>query len=123
LEKGFNDVSSVKEMIENQLAKKLLESPAIMQGAGVKSQLISVEIEDVGAWSFQFDGVGQVVMANGLDKAAHCTISTNQKTFEGMIKGTVNIPMAYMMRKLRVNGDLNLAIKVGLGIQKVIAAK
>jgi putative sterol carrier protein len=116
-------MSSFKEMIEVKLAQKLVQHPSVMRSADVKDRCIAIEIEGLGAWSFWFDPQGDVKMEKGVSPDNHCLVQTNEKTFEGMIKGNVNVPLAYMMRKIKIKGDLNLAIKVGLGIQKAVEEK
>lgn len=111
---------SIKELLDVKLAKKLIEDPLVMKDAGVQDQKIAIDVSGVGAWTFSFDSQGKVVMSTGLIDSAQCVVTTNEKTFEGVIEGSVNVPMAYMMRKIKIKGDLSLAIKVGVGIQKAV---
>lgn len=92
-----------------------------MKEAGVTSKKIALDIEGSsgGQWTFQFDGEGLLTMQNGsLAPDAACTISMKDDTFTGMLSGKVNVPMAFVMRKIKVKGENALAAKLGLALQK-----
>ena len=48
----------------------------------------------------------------GEDDNAHCVISMSSEDFMGMIGGSLNPQMAFMTGKLRVKGDMGLALKL-----------
>jgi putative sterol carrier protein len=50
---------------------------------------------------------------DGEGKTADCTISTSLETFEKMVKGELDGTSAFMQGKLRVAGDMGLAMKLG----------
>ena len=52
-------------------------------------------------------------VSDGDGKAADCTISLSLETFEKMIKGELDGTSAFMQGKLRVAGDMGLAMKLG----------
>jgi putative sterol carrier protein len=56
------------------------------------------------------DGVGK--------PPAQCTITVGLDTFEKMIKGELDGTSAFMQGKLRVAGDMGLAMKIGPILQK-----
>ncbi len=57
-------------------------------------------------------------VADGAGKAADCTITVTLETFEKMIKGELDGTSAFMQGKLRVAGDMGLAMKIGPILQK-----
>jgi putative sterol carrier protein len=52
-------------------------------------------------------------VADGDGKTADCTISVSLETFEKMVKGELDGTSAFMQGKLRVAGDMGLAMKLG----------
>jgi putative sterol carrier protein len=57
-------------------------------------------------------------VADGDGKSADCTISVGLDTFDKMIKGELDGTSAFMQGKLRVAGDMGLAMKLGPILQK-----
>ncbi|HEX3877365.1 MAG TPA: SCP2 sterol-binding domain-containing protein [Bryobacteraceae bacterium] len=55
---------------------------------------------------------------DGDGKSADCTISVGLDTFDKMIKGELDGTSAFMQGKLRVAGDMGLAMKLGPILQK-----
>jgi len=52
-------------------------------------------------------------VTDGEGKGADCTISVSLSDFEKMAKGELDGTSAFMQGKLRVAGDMGLAMKVG----------
>jgi putative sterol carrier protein len=57
-------------------------------------------------------------VSDGDGKTADCTISLSLETFEKMVKGELDGTSAFMQGKLRVAGDMGLAMKLGPILQK-----
>ena len=57
-------------------------------------------------------------VADGEGKSADCTITVSLETFEKMVKGELDGTSAFMQGKLRVAGDMGLAMKLGPILQK-----
>ena len=64
-------------------------------------------IEDEG--SIMVDGEG----ARAGDDEAEVTLTASRETFEGMLNGDVNPTTAFMTGKLKVDGNMGLAMKLG----------
>lgn len=71
---------------------------------------IRVEIEDEGALIIDQDG------ARASDEDADCTMTASADTLQGMLKGDVNPTAAFMSGKLRVEGDMSMAMKLGAAL-------
>lgn len=66
---------------------------------------------------FRVEGEGCVLIdADGAriaDDAADCTLVASARTFEKILKGEANPAMAVMTGKLKIEGDMNAALKLG----------
>jgi putative sterol carrier protein len=80
-----------------------------------------------GTLKFDFGDAGSVLIdgksspntvSDGQGKSADCTISVSLETFEKMVKGDLDGTSAFMQGKLRVAGDMALAMKLGPVLQK-----
>lgn len=116
-------MSEIKELMDLKLKKALASDPLCMKASGIQGVKVAIEVESEGAWSFTFDAQGAVVMLTGLIDDCHCSVHTNSGTFSGVIRGKVNVPFAYLTKKIKVKGDIGLAVKIGLGIQKALEEK
>lgn len=65
---------------------------------------------------FDFKGEGFVYIDGGSvtneDKPADCTIVVSKEDFEKMATGQLDGTMAFMQGKLKVNGDMSVAMKL-----------
>ena len=65
------------------------------------------------------DGKSQPnTVTDGAGKTADCTITVSLETFEKLVKGELDGTAAFMQGKLRVAGDMALAMKLGPVLQK-----
>jgi putative sterol carrier protein len=80
-----------------------------------------------GTLKFDFGDPGSVyidgkstpnTVSDGEGKSADCTITVGLDTFEKMVKGELDGTSAFMQGKLRVAGDMGLAMKLGPVLQK-----
>ncbi len=67
--------------------------------------------DDGGTWVICLTDDKQSV-TEGEDESAQCVISMSSGDFMGMIGGSLNPQMAFMTGKLRVKGDMALALKL-----------
>jgi putative sterol carrier protein len=64
--------------------------------------------------SILIDGKSQPnTVSDGEGKSADCTINVSLENFEKMAKGELDGTSAFMQGKLRVAGDMGLAMKLG----------
>ncbi|MTH63403.1 SCP2 sterol-binding domain-containing protein [Paracoccus shanxieyensis] len=70
-----------------------------------------------GTAKFVIEGEGAVYIdANGAraaDDEADVTLTASRETFEGLLSGDVNPTMAFMTGKLKVDGSMGTAMKLG----------
>jgi len=75
-----------------------------------------------GTLKFDFGEPGSILIdgksnpntvSDGTGKDADCTITLSLETFEKMAKGELDGTSAFMQGKLRVAGDMGLAMKLG----------
>ncbi|MBI3676811.1 MAG: SCP2 sterol-binding domain-containing protein [Proteobacteria bacterium] len=80
-----------------------------------------------GILKFDFGDSGSVLIdgkatpntvSDGAGKNADCTITVSLDTFQKMVKGELDGTSAFMQGKLRVAGDMGLAMKLGPVLQK-----
>lgn len=69
-------------------------------------------IEDVGAIMIDENGV----RAGDDEAEAEVTLTASRDTFEGLLNGETNPTMAYMTGKLKIDGSLPTAMKLGAAL-------
>ncbi len=69
---------------------------------------------EAGSAKFDVTGVGTVILdAGGVRESnsnADVTLCADAQTFQGILEGDVNPTVAYMSGKLKVDGDMSLAL-------------
>jgi putative sterol carrier protein len=104
--------------MSNEQVKEIIErmGPAIGADSGLGGTL-----------KFDFGEPGSVfidgkstpnTVSDGEGKNADCTITVSLETFDKMIKGELDGTSAFMQGKLRVAGDMGLAMRLGPILQK-----
>lgn len=58
------------------------------------------------------DGTGENNEVSQEDKDAACTISTTKENFNKLVTGDLNPMMAVMSGKVKISGDMGLAMKI-----------
>jgi len=69
-----------------------------------------------GVVKFDIEGEGGILMddsgARAGDEAADVTLSADVETFQGILTGETNPTSAFMTGKLKVDGDMGMAMKL-----------
>lgn len=67
---------------------------------------------DFGEGVVYLDGSGDGNTVSNEDKDADCVITTSPETFQKMMAGEINGMMAVMSGKVKIKGDMGLAMKL-----------
>jgi putative sterol carrier protein len=78
--------------------------------AGALDSSYRFDIEGAGNWRLEADGEKAVVTQS--DAPADCVIRTDENTFLRIVRGEQSPMGAYMTGKVRVEGDLGLALRL-----------
>ena len=99
-----------------------MSSPQVQEIVSQMSKAIGDNSGLGGTLKFDFGEPGSVfidgksepnTVSDGDGKTADCTITLTLETFEKMVKGELDGTSAFMQGKLRVAGDMGLAMKLG----------
>ena len=71
---------------------------------------VKFDVADEGCIMIDSDGV------RAEDAAADCTLSASSETFQGIIDGSVNPTAAFMTGKLKLDGDMGTAMRLGAAL-------
>jgi putative sterol carrier protein len=99
---------NTKEFLEVKLNKKLQEHPKSMEGFDCAFQF---EIGDE-IWNLDlFQSAPQI--KPGAHQEPDCTLKMSDENFEKMIRKQLNIPLAILTGKIKIQGERALALKLG----------
>ena len=99
-----------------------MSSPAVQQIIAQMGGALGANSGLGGVLKFDFGEAGSVLLdgksspnsvSDGAGKNADTTISVTLEDFEKMVKGELDGTSAFMQGKLRVAGDMGLAMKLG----------
>jgi putative sterol carrier protein len=80
------------------------------QGARALDASYRFDVEGAGSWRVESDGESLVVTES--DAPADCVIRSDEQTFLRIARGEQSPMGAYMTGKVKVEGDLGLALKL-----------
>ena len=69
------------------------------------------EIEGAGTWTVALTD-GSLTVSDGESANADCTISASEESFQKIVAGEQNPTTAYMTGKLKIKGDMGVAMKL-----------
>jgi len=99
-----------KVIFEDKLPAKLSESPEKVEGL-MAIYLFDIAGDGGGKWTLTCDGSSASIV-EGEEGEPECTITMTDEDFVQMMSGELNPMMAFSLGKLRVAGDIGLAIKI-----------
>ncbi len=103
-------VSSVSEIFEKQMPDRLKAKPDLVQKINSSYKFV-VTGDGGGTWLVDLTQPGGKISAG--DGAAKCTLTVGAKELVDIVNGKLNAQMAFMTGKLKVAGDMGLALKLG----------
>jgi putative sterol carrier protein len=103
-------VESVKELFEKQMPERLKNKPDVVSKINAVYQF-NISGPGGGQWSVDCTKPGGEV-APGQAAAAKCTVNCTDADFLNIVNGKLNAQMAFMSGKLKIQGDMGLAMKL-----------
>ncbi len=100
----------VKDVFERHLPARLQAKPDVVAKINAVYQFNTTGPEG-GAWSVDCTALGGKITA-GTAPNARCTVAATDKDFLAIVNGKLNPQMAFMSGKLRIQGDMGLAMKL-----------
>ncbi|MFQ5741526.1 MAG: SCP2 sterol-binding domain-containing protein [Acidobacteriota bacterium] len=101
-------MSSPKEFFEQRLAQKLKDEPDLAHKINAVYQF-NIEGDSGGDWTVDLT---EPEVRSGRAAHANCTVTVGDEDFMKIVGGQLNAQMAFMSGKLKIGGDLSLAMKL-----------
>ena len=89
---------------------KQMEARVADKGA-IDGKTVKFDFTDDGA--VMIDGTSEPHSVSNADGDADCTVILDKETLENIVAGEENAQMAFMSGKLKVEGDMGLAMQLG----------
>jgi hypothetical protein len=103
-------VQSVKEVFERHMPVRLKAKPDVVSKINAVYQF-NISGESGGSWWVDCTAPGGAIAA-GVSVVARCTVAMTEGDFLNLINGKLNPQMAFMSGKLKIQGDMGLALKL-----------
>ena len=101
---------TVKEVFERHMPDRLRGKPDVVAKIAAIYQF-NIAGPEGGHWSVDCTVPGGAVLP-GQAQAAKCTVSCTDADFLAIVNGKLNPQMAFMSGKLKIQGDMGLAMKL-----------
>lgn len=103
-------VQSVKDLFERHMPERLKAKPDVVAKINAVYQF-NVSGPGGGAWSVDCTAPGGLI-SQGTSPAARCTVVITDADLVNMVNGRLNPQMAFMSGKLKIQGDMGLAMRL-----------
>ncbi len=103
-------VTNVKDVFERQIPAKFQARPDVVEKINAIYQF-NISGPGGGAWSVDCTAPGGRI-APGTVADAKCTVAATDQDFLNIVNGKLNPQMAFMSGKLKIQGDMGLAMKL-----------
>ena len=101
---------SVKDVFERHMPERLRTKPDLVAKINAVYQF-NISGGSGGQWSVDCTTPAGAV-ASGVSPTAKCTVACSDADFLAIVNGKLNAQMAFMMGKLKIQGDMGLALKL-----------
>src|SRR5512141_3402879 len=101
---------NVKEVFEKRMPERLRGKPDVVSKINAVYQF-NISGPNGGAWSVDCTKPGGEV-STGQKEGAKCTVSATDADFLNIVNGKLNPQMAFMSGKIKIQGDMGLAMKL-----------
>jgi putative sterol carrier protein len=103
-------VTNVKDVFEKHIPAKFQAKPDVIQKINAIYQF-NITGPGGGSWSVDCTQPGGRIEA-GSAPSPKCTVAAVDQDFLAIVNGKLNAQMAFMSGKLRIQGDMGLALKL-----------
>jgi hypothetical protein len=103
-------VQSVSEIFERHMPDRLRSKPDVVAKINAVYQF-NISGPGGGSWSVDCTAPGGAI-APGTSAEARCTVAMTDADFINVVNGKLNPQMAFMSGKLKIQGDMGLAMKL-----------
>ena len=104
------EAASVKDVFERHMPERLKSKPDLVTKINAVYQF-NIGGQAGGQWAVDCATPGGAVTA-GTSPSAKCTVTCTDADFLSIVNGKLNPQMAFMMGKLKIQGDMGLALKL-----------
>jgi putative sterol carrier protein len=102
--------ASVKEVFERRMPEKLKAKPDVVSKINAVYQF-NISGPSGGTWAVDCTKPGGHITAGAAD-GPRCTVNCSDADFLNIVNGKLNPQMAFMSGKLKIQGDMGLAMKL-----------
>jgi putative sterol carrier protein len=103
-------VTSVQEVFEKHIPSRFQAKPDVVQKINAVYQF-NISGPGGGTWSVDCTQAGGKIQP-GAATNAKCTVAATDADFLNIVNGKLNAQMAFMSGKLKIQGDMGLAMKL-----------
>jgi putative sterol carrier protein len=103
-------VLSVKDVFERHMPARLKAKPDVVAKINAIYQF-NISGPAGGSWAVDCTAPGGAISA-GANGGAKCTVAMTEGDFLNLVNGKLNPQMAFMTGKLKIQGDMGLALKL-----------
>lgn len=106
------DIESMKvEEIWNLLEETAKTNQEAVEGMKTDTYGFKLSGDEAGEYTLDFES-GDVKISEGLEDETDCTLELSDKNFKKLVNGNLNATSAFMMGKVKVKGNIGLALKL-----------